>query len=248
MNTKTGLWNHNYRLDPDNSFGFCYLIRNNMNGKGYIGKKQYYGYKKKKKWKESNWKKYTSSSKKLNEDIEKYGIENFHFEILFETSTRAWLTYMEIKLQYEYNVLIDTFENGERRWYNGMIGSVKFIPKLELAESNMSKLKGATKKLWDAGVFHQRDMSGVNNSMYGKKHTEETKMMMSVKRTGMIQTDEHIAKRVAKNTGQKRTLEQRQNLAKSQLGKPKPTHTCLKCGKTMAIHNAKRYGHYYETC
>jgi hypothetical protein len=53
---------------------------------------------------------------------------------------------------------------------------------------------------------------------------------------------------VSKNTGKKRTLEQKNNMAKGQLGKSKPKHTCLKCGKTMSIMNAKKYGHYYETC
>ena len=51
---KTGLWHHNYKLDPHDSFGFCYLIKNTINGKGYIGKKQYYSYKKKKKHKEAD--------------------------------------------------------------------------------------------------------------------------------------------------------------------------------------------------
>ena len=245
---KTGLWHHNYKLDPHNSFGFCYLIKNTINGKGYIGKKQYYSYKKKKKHKESNWQSYTSSSKSVNEDIEKYGIDNFYFEILFETQTKAWLTYMEIKLQYDYNVLVERDENGERKWYNGMIGSVKFIPGHMWAEDSKKKLSESVTKMWEVGVFKDRNFDGTNNPMYGRKHTEETKQKWSESRTGVKQSNDHINKRTLKNTGQKRTLEQKNNMAKGQLGKPKPKHTCLKCGKTMSIMNAKRYGHYDETC
>ena len=66
---KTGHWNHSFILTPDNSFGFIYYIENKLNGKKYIGKKQYFSYKAGKKHKESDWKTYTSSSKYLNEDI-----------------------------------------------------------------------------------------------------------------------------------------------------------------------------------
>ena len=245
---KTGLWHHNYKLDPHDSFGFCYLIKNTINGKGYIGKKQYYSYKKKKKHKESSWQSYTSSSKSVNEDIEKYGIDNFYFEILFETQTRAWLTYMEVKLQYDYDVLVERDENGERKWYNGMIGAIKFIPVHIWAEDSKKKLSESVTKMWEAGVFKDRNFDGTNNPMYGRKHTEETKQKWSESRTGVKQSNDHINKRTLKNTGQKRTLEQKNNMAKGQLGKPKPKHTCPKCGKTMSIMNAKRYGHYDETC
>ena len=245
---KTGLWHHNYKLDPHDSFGFCYLIKNTINGKGYIGKKQYYSYKKKKKHKESNWQSYTSSSKSVNEDIEKYGIDNFYFEILFETQTRAWLTYMEVKLQYDYDVLVERDENGERKWYNGMIGAIKFIPVHIWAEDSKKKLSESVTKMWEAGVFKDRNFDGTNNPMYGRKHTEETKQKWSESRTGVKQSNDHINKRTLKNTGQKRTSEQENNMAKGQLGKPKPKHTCPKCGKTMSIMNAKRYGHYDETC
>jgi hypothetical protein len=245
---KTGLWHHNYKLDPHDSFGFCYLIKNTINGKGYIGKKQYYSYKKKKKHKESSWQSYTSSSKSVNEDIEKYGIDNFYFEILFETQTRAWLTYMEVKLQYDYDVLVERDENGERKWYNGMIGAIKFIPGHIWAEDSKKKLSESVTKMWEAGVFKDRNFDGTNNPMYGRKHTEETKQKWSESRTGVKQSNDHINKRTLKNTGQKRTLEQKNNMAKGQLGKPKPKHICPKCGKTMSIMNAKRYGHYDETC
>ena len=78
---KTGHWNHSFILTPDNSFGFIYYVENKLNGKKYIGKKQYFSYRAGKKHKESDWKTYTSSSKYLDEDIKINGIDNFYFEI-----------------------------------------------------------------------------------------------------------------------------------------------------------------------
>ena len=155
---------------------------------------------------------------------------------------------MEVKLQYDYDVLVERDENGERKWYNGMIGAIKFIPGHIWAEDSKKKLSESVTKMWEAGVFKDRNFDGTNNPMYGRKHTEETKQKWSESRTGVKQSNDHINKRTLKNTGQKRTLEQKNNMAKGQLGKPKPKHTCPKCGKTMSIMNAKRYGHYDETC
>ena len=245
---KTGHWHHNYRLEPDTSFGFVYLIKNLISNKSYIGKKQYYSYKKKKKFKPSKWESYTSSSKALNLDIEKYGKENFHFEILFETVTRAWLTYMEVKLQYQYDVLTARDENGERLWYNGMIGAIKFIPGHEWTDDSRKKLGESLKKMWANGIFEDRDTDGPKNGMWGKKHTEETRALMSLVQTGKTQSPEQIAKRVAKNTGKTRTEQTKQKMSEWQKGLKKATHTCVKCGKTMSIQNAKRYGHYDGNC
>ena len=245
---QTGIWNHDYELNPDEAFGFIYLITNKINSKKYIGKKQYYSFKKKKKWKPSNWKTYTSSSRTLNEDIEKYGMENFQFDMLFDCMTKAGLTYSEVKMQYDCNVLTERDENGERTYYNGMIGAIKFIPGHDVSDETREKMSRASKKMWKEGVFDHIKKHGSYNGMWGRTHSEETKKLWSEKRKGVKQTSEHIAKRIERNKGQKRTLEQRQTMAKGQLGKKKPTHTCEKCGKTMSIMNAKRYGHYYGEC
>ena len=96
-----GHWKNPQRLklDPDNSFGFVYLIVNVLTGRRYIGKKQYHRYSKGRRGKVSDWKSYTSSSKLVNEDIKQLGKCNFHFEILAEFDTRSGLTYGETHLQ-----------------------------------------------------------------------------------------------------------------------------------------------------
>ena len=106
-------------------FGFIYEITNKINGKKYIGKKQCVRKIKRKPLKgktrnridhkESDWKTYTSSSNELNEDIKKYGKENFEFHILKVCGSKWELGYEEIKEQIARDVL--------RRddYYNGII-------------------------------------------------------------------------------------------------------------------------------
>jgi hypothetical protein len=116
------------KLDPDNSFGFVYLIVNLLTGRRYIGKKQYHQYRKGIKARPSDWRTYTSSSRPLNEDIKRQGKTNFHFEILAEFNTRGGLVYGETHLQHVCNVLTEKDGENERLFYNQFIDKIRFIP------------------------------------------------------------------------------------------------------------------------
>lgn len=106
-------------------FGFVYKIENKITGKYYIGKKQCSRKIKKKPLKgrvnkritvsESDWKTYTGSSNDLNEDIKKYGKENFNFTILKICGSKWELAYEEIKEQLKRDVLRDKLS------YNGIM-------------------------------------------------------------------------------------------------------------------------------
>ena len=117
------------RLDPDNSFGFVYLIVNTLTGQRYIGKKQYHQYRKGVRIRPSDWRTYTSSSRTLNDDIKRQGKCNFRFEILAEFNTRGGLVYGETHLQHVCNVLTEKLEDDERLFYNRFIDKIRFIPK-----------------------------------------------------------------------------------------------------------------------
>lgn len=106
---------------PEGYIGFVYCIENLTNGRKYIGKKLFLfskttyktiklknGTKKRKKIRskvESDWKFYTGSNLELNNDIKKLGIENFKREILHYGKTKAECSYIEAKLQFQYQVL-----------------------------------------------------------------------------------------------------------------------------------------------
>jgi hypothetical protein len=127
---------------PRDVVGFIYVMTNKESGRRYIGKKYIYSERKKsltkkeiallenkrlKKWKtvitESDWLTYTSSSKDVNEEI-KNGQE-FYREIIEFTYSKIQTTYLEVKLQFVYNVLeSDEWYNGNinHHWFKGNIG------------------------------------------------------------------------------------------------------------------------------
>jgi len=120
----TGHWVLNESIEFDETyFGFIYEILNTITNKKYIGKKQMISkirrkpLKGKKRsridFKQSDWKIYTGSSNDLNEDIKKYGKENFKFTILKFCNSKWELAYFECKIQLEKDVLLrDDYYNG----------------------------------------------------------------------------------------------------------------------------------------
>ena len=115
-------YNGEYIDNPGDYVGFVYLITNQITGKKYIGKKNFYFSKtkqvkgKKKRYKvESDWLDYYGSNKELASDVEKLGKENFKREILRLCSSKGEFGYFEAKYQFDNNVL----ESDE--WYNTWI-------------------------------------------------------------------------------------------------------------------------------
>ena len=110
---------------PEGYIGFVYLITNLNTGQKYIGKKlaQFKRTKpplKGKKLKrrstvESDWREYYGSSDRLNADVQALGSENFSREILYLCKSKAELSYLEAREQFERRVL----ESDD--YYNGII-------------------------------------------------------------------------------------------------------------------------------
>ena len=71
----------------EDNYGFIYITTNNINGKKYIGQKNYD--------KKGKWKKYLGSGIYLNKAISKYGKENFSREIIDYGKTREELNEKE---------------------------------------------------------------------------------------------------------------------------------------------------------
>ena len=108
---------------PEGYIGFVYLITNLKSGQKYIGNKlaQFKRTKpplKVKKLKrrsivESDWRDYWGSSERLQADVNTLGPENFTREILYLCKSKAEMSYLEAREQFERRVLeTDDYYNG----------------------------------------------------------------------------------------------------------------------------------------
>ncbi len=108
---------------PEGYIGFVYLITNLQTGQKYIGKKlaQFKKTKpplkgrklKRRSTVESDWREYYGSSDRLNADLQQLGPENFTREILYYCKSKAEMSYLEAREQFERRVLeTDDYYNG----------------------------------------------------------------------------------------------------------------------------------------
>ena len=168
--------------DPDNYFGFVYLITNKKSQRKYIGCKQYWQMRHRKKYKPSNWRVYTSSSKELNQDIEKIGKRNFKFEIIQEYLTKRGLHYYEQHYQMKYHVLTAIIKStGEKSYYNKNVGGIRFYCPVEKYEDPEYKKKRSelAKAQWSDPEFRKKQETLWADPEYKKKRSELSKAQWS---------------------------------------------------------------------
>ena len=185
-------------VDPDTYYGFVYLITNTVTDRKYIGRKFYHTYRKRKRFKESNWRVYAGSCKPLKEDMKRLGKDKFTFEIICNYKTRGGVVSGEVHFQTDNDVLSpELLPCGERLYYNGQIGSVKFITPEFLSAEHRVKISAATK---------------------GRIHSPETKARMSASHKGKPLSAEHKVK--ISTAHQNRSPEHRAKLSAALKGKP----------------------------
>lgn len=188
--------------------GFVYCITNIIDDIKYIGAKML----KDSKGKETQWKKYQSSSKYVKDDIKRLGVDNFKFEILSFHESKHMTFYRETELHMELGVLYKKKDDGiTKAYYNYCVGGNKFYSKNHTDESKR-KMREAKigKKLSDE---HKKKMS---ESKIGKPKSDEHKRKMSESRKG---EKHHMARKIGRfniegelletyNGGQKLFIEQ----------------------------------------
>jgi len=183
-----GHWIYPTEFDPEDWAGFIYRILDTKTGMEYIGKKQFRGRRSKKvknrknkKWRtiDSNWKSYTSSSKTINEIIEIEGKDRFKFFIESLHKSKASLSYAEVVKMITENVLREKLSDGTKKYYNGMIPPVKFLPPEETIDEEANRLFDIIinhfpnqKFKYNSAEDYDRllhiSLSGENNPMYGR--------------------------------------------------------------------------------
>jgi hypothetical protein len=117
--------------DIEDYFGFVYLIENKLNGRKYIGRKYLWQFRTQKRKKrkvklESDWKNYYGSCPELKEDIIKFGKQNFTRTILSLHKTKGRTNYEETRQLFINNVLTESLDTGEPKWYNSNVLSRYF--------------------------------------------------------------------------------------------------------------------------
>ena len=188
MTNDFGHWTTTFNeIDIDHWFGFIYRITNLENNMMYIGRKQFHStnrkkianrINRKKVVKESDWKTYTSSSSIINQLISDFEKDKFKFEIIELCKTKAELVYREVEIQWGEKVLSATLPNGERKYYNGNIGAIKF---------RLDKHTNKTKE-------KMSEKAQGNKNACGSIRSESTKKKMSEAKSGIPKSLEHKQK------------------------------------------------------
>ena len=141
-------------------YGFIYLTTNKINGKKYIGMCKY-----------THEKGYIGSGKILKEAISKYGKDSFERITLEECETFEQLC------------------ESEKRWIERM-NAVKSEEYYNICHGGFGGCSESMKDYWNMFTdderkvirnWYKRDLTGNNNPMFGKKHSEETKQKIGAK-------------------------------------------------------------------
>lgn len=174
-----------------------YKVTNLINDKIYVGQNK------------KNNPNYYRSGKLIKRAVKKYGKDNFKKEILCECNSLSELNEKEIFWISELNSM-----NNEIGYNLEAGGSDRFLNKkrtkgdytfTEEHKKNISKgMKGLpkNKKHKENISKNHHNVSGENNPMYGKNHTDEIKQFMSDLNTGKIPTKEQRQKMSIKSTGE----------------------------------------------
>ena len=117
--------------------GFIYLIRDTELKRFYLGKKSYFGAGKLNKGKESNWRRYMSSSKLLAKMFEERPKEEFDFICLEQYRTKGTLSYSET-----WSLCLVEAPTSEM-WYNTLIEKVSWRVKEPISQRHKDRLERA---------------------------------------------------------------------------------------------------------
>jgi hypothetical protein len=117
--------------------GFIYVIRDDYMGRFYLGKKLFRGHGKLNKGKESNWKKYTSSSKLLGEMFKERPRSQFSFIGIEQYQTKGTLSYSETWS------LCHVEAPTSDLWYNRLIEKVAWNVKESITDRHKDRLRRA---------------------------------------------------------------------------------------------------------
>lgn len=157
-------------------YGYVYLTTNLINNRKYIGRRKSSVFDPD----------YKGSGKLLRKDLDKYGKDSFKVEILEECDTKDDLNRQEIYWIKKYDAV------NSDEFYNLMLCAQPQLEGKKHTEDTKLKMSkshiGVKMNIKDIVAYRCKisechaDFSGVNNPMYGRHHSDETKQLISSKR------------------------------------------------------------------
>jgi len=237
---------------------YTYLIKHKPTGKVY------YGYRSANRVEpyEDLWKHYFTSSPKVQQLIEETGADSFDVEIrqVFETKEQA--SSWETRVLTRCKVLHDD------RWINQNVAGYivpteesrkkisdyhKDKPKSDEHKQKIRESQKGSKRPWSIKNL-PTDVSGENNGMFGKKHSDESKKKIGEKNRIHMQGEKNPMKKVewteerrehmrqirAQRSGW--TEEQKKAVAEKLRGQTRPKLYCAHCKRNIAQGWFYRHG------
>ncbi len=134
---ENGHWHFPEQMGTKDHVGFIYVIRDTVLNRFYLGKKQFYGTGKLNKGKESNWKKYKSSSNLLAEMFKERPDSEFDFICLEQYKTKGTLSYSET-----WSLCLVEAPTSNI-WYNNLIEKVSWNVKEAITDRHKDRLQKA---------------------------------------------------------------------------------------------------------
>ena len=194
--------------------GSIYKITNTVNGKAYIGQTIHDAVKGRIRVHLNG---YSRGSELVKRTIEKYGKENFTYEILHDGVIPEFLDALEIEAIAKFNTIAP---HGYNLTTGGEGGS-------HCAET-CRKISEAKK--------------GEKHPNYGKPRSAETRRRISESKKGKPRSEETKRKLSKAHTGKKHTQEHRRKNAESKKGKPLSPETCRKISDAQTGEKNHQYG------
>ena len=136
-------------------YGFIYITTNLVNGKRYLGQKEF---------SQNNWKTYLGSGIAFKRALEKYGEENFSKNIIYICYSEEELN----QIEYELSVFFDVVESND--WYNLVLGggvSRGWHPSEETRTKISEKAKIRLSDPTNHPMYGKQGLSGETNPQYG---------------------------------------------------------------------------------
>jgi hypothetical protein len=129
-----GHWRFDEQMGGKEYVGFIYIIHDMYMGKMYLGKKLYRGTGKLNEGKESDWKRYISSSKLLGENVKERPKDEFDFICVEQYKSKGGLSYAETWS------LCFVEAPTKSEWYNKRIEAISWNVKEQITERHKSLL------------------------------------------------------------------------------------------------------------